>query len=210
MKYLSLGVLLVSSAVGLAAQTPADKANETSAKEPVTLTGCVEAGKAPNTFMLTHVVRNDASPSASAMPQPSVSNPTATPPITTPPATPPTEEPKPTAAPPAAQPAPTGTSGATEADTKAAIYWLDPPDKLKDHVGHKVSVVGTLDDDTDKTKVKSGDDGVKIEAERGSRTVEPKQGSTGAAEAQAAKSGDKQEAYKVKVKSVTMISGSCS
>lgn len=205
MKYLSLGVAVLLSAAGLAAQTPAEKANDKVANQPITLTGCVEAGVAPNTFLLTHVVRNDSSTTSAAMPQPSVSNPAATPPTTTPP----TEEPKPTAAPPATEPAPTATSG-MEPSAKAAIYWLDPPDKLKDHVGHKVSVVGTLDDDVDKAKIKSGDDKVKIEAERGSRKVEAKEGTTAAAEAQAAKTGDKQESYKVKVKSVTMISGTCS
>jgi hypothetical protein len=210
MKYLSLGVVVLSSAVGLAAQTPAGQANDKVANQPITLTGCVEAGAAPNTFLLTHVVRSDSSTTAaSAMPQPSGANPAATPPITTPPNTPPTEEPKPTAAPPATEPAPTATSG-MEPSAKAAIYWLDPPDKLKDHVGHKVSVAGTLDDDVDKAKVKSGDDKVKIEAERGSRRVEAREGTTAAAEAQAAKTGDKQESYKIKVKSVTMISGTCS
>jgi hypothetical protein len=206
MKYGSLGVVLLSSTVGITAQTPAGKANDKDAKEPITLTGCVEAGKAPNTFILTHVVRNDSSTTASsAVAQPSVSSPTATPPATTPP----TGEPKPTAAPPATEPAPTATSG-VEPGSNAAIYWLDPPEKLKDHVGHKVSVAGTLDDDMDKAKITSADDKVKIESERGTRTVEAKPGTAAAAEAQASKTGDKQESYKVKVKSVTMISGSCS
>ena len=210
MKYLSLGVVLLASAAGTAAQTPANKANDTTAGAPVTLTGCVEAGKAPGTFVLTHVVRGDSSTGASsAMPEPSIANPTATPPITTPPATPPTEEPKPTAAPPTTAPAPTATSG-TEPAASAAVYWLDPPDKLKAHVGHKVSIAGTLDDDMDKTKVKDKGGKVKIEAERGSRSVEPKEGSAGAAEAKAIAGSEKQEGYKVKVKSVTMISSSCS
>ncbi len=208
MKYLSFGVVLLASAVGIAAQTPANKANETAMKGPITLTGCVEAGTAPGTFILTHVVRGDSTASTSPMPQPSVANPTATPPITTPPATPPTEEPKPTAAPPTTEPAPTATSG-TESNANAAIYWLDPPDKLKPHVGHKVSISGTIDEDMDKTKVKEKGDKVKIEAERGTRKVEPKAGTAGAAEAKAV-GGEKQEAYKVKVKSVTMISSSCS
>jgi hypothetical protein len=194
MKYLSFGVVVLVSAAGIAAQTPVDKANDKIAKEPVTLTGCVEAGKAADTFILTHVVRADTA-TTSPMPQPSVSNPTATPPITTPPATPPTD-----------QPAPTATSGTMSA---SAIFWLDSPEKLKPHVGHKVSVTGTLDDDVDKTKV-TGDDKVKIEAERGTRKVEPKEGSAGAIDAKAAKTGDKQEGYKVKVKSVTMISATCS
>ena len=171
MKYLSFGVVLLASAAGIAAQTPAGKADDKIAKEPITLTGCVEAGKAANTFVLTHVVKSDsASSTSSAVPQPSIANPTATPPLVTPPATPPTQEPTPTA-----------TSGTM--DTAAAIYWLDPPEKLKAHVGHKVSVTGTLDSDVDKAKVKTGDDSVKIEAERGSRKVEAKEGSTAAAEA---------------------------
>jgi hypothetical protein len=210
MKYLSFGVVLLASAAGIAAQAPANKANDAAAKDPITLTGCVEAGTAPNTFVLTHVVRGDSSTSAaSPMPQPSVTNPTATPPIVTPPVTPPNEEPKPTAAPPTTEPAPTATSG-TESNANAAIYWLDPPDKLKAHVGHKVSISGTIDDDMDKTKVKDKGDKVKIEAERGSRTVEAKQGTAGAAEAKAVAGSAKQESYKVKVKSVTMISSSCS
>jgi hypothetical protein len=97
-----------------------------------------------------------------------------------------------------------------ESGSATAIYWLDPPEKLKAHVGHKVSIVGTLDEDVDKAKIKEKDDNVKIEAERGSRKVETKEGTAAAADAKAAKTGDKQESYKVKVTSVTMISSSCS
>jgi hypothetical protein len=97
-----------------------------------------------------------------------------------------------------------------ESASAAAIYWLDPPEKLKAHVGHKVSVVGTLDSDMDKAKITEKDDKVKIEAERGSRQVEAKPGSPAGADATAAKTGDKQESYKVKVTTVNMISGSCS
>jgi hypothetical protein len=185
MKYLSLGVVLFASAAAIAAQTPAGKTDDKIAKEPITLTGCVEAGVAPGTFVLTHVVRSDSPAKDTAgLPQPSVANPTATAPI-----------------------APTGTTGT---DTKAALYWLDPPEKLKAHVGHKVAVVGMLDDDVDKAKIKEGDDKVKIEAERGTRKVEAKEGTAAAAEAAAAKTGEKQPSYKVKVNSVTMISSSCS
>ena len=206
MKYLSLGIVLLASSAGITAQTPAGQANDKIAKEPITLTGCVEAGTAPNTFVLTHVVKNDTSTMAqSPVPQPSVANPTATPPIA-----PPTEQPPVTPAPTAGtRPAPTGTSG-IESASPAAIYWLDPPDKLKAHVGHKVSVVGTLDSDVDKAKVTEKDDKVKIEAERGSRQVEAKPGTAAAADVNAAKTGDKQDSYKVKVTTVTMISGSCS
>jgi hypothetical protein len=206
MKYLSLGVVLLASSAAITAQTPADKANDKIAKEPITLTGCVEAGTAPNTFVLTHVVKNDSSTMAqSPVPQPSVANPTATPPIA-----PPTEQPPVTPAPaPGARPAPTGTSG-VESSSAAAIYWLDPPDKLKAHVGHKVSVVGTLDNDMDKAKITEKDDKVKVEAERGSRQVEAKPGSAAAADTKATKTGDKQESYKVKVTTITMISGTCS
>ena len=207
MKYLSLGIVLLASTAAITAQTPAGKANDKVAPGPITLTGCVEAGTAPNTFILTHVVKNDTSTTAqSPVPQPSVANPTATPPIA-----PPTEQPPVTPAPatPGAQPAPTGTSG-MEPGSPAAIYWLDPPEKLKAHVGHKVSVVGTLDSDVDKAKITEKDDKVKIEAERGSRQVEAKPGTAAAADTKAAKTGDKQESYKVKVTTVNMISGTCS
>lgn len=212
MKYLSLGVLLLASAAGTAAQIPAGKGNDKVVKEPITLTGCVEAGTAPNTFMLTHVMRSDTmsmtpAPAAAPAPttQPAPTTPPAYPPAT-PPATPPTEQPAPTVAPPSTQPMPTATSG-TE---PAAIYWLDPPDKLKGHVGHKVSVSGTLDEDVDKVKIKEKDDKVKIEAEHGTKKVEVKEGTAGAADAKAAKTGEKQDSYKIKVKTVTMISASCS
>lgn len=206
MKYLSLGVVLLASAAAVSAQTPADKSDQKIAKEPITLTGCVEAGKAAGTFVLTHVVKTDSpTASMSPMPQPSISNPTVTPPIVTPPATPPAEQP--TAAPPATQPSPTATSGT---DAAAAIYWLDPPEKLKGHVGHKVSVSGTLESDVDKAEIKDKGDKVKIEAERGSRSVEARPGTAGAAAAKDAATGDKQPSYKVKVNTVTMISGTCS
>jgi hypothetical protein len=167
MKYLSLGLLVLVSAATIAAQTPASKPDDKVSKDPITLTGCVEAGAAANTFILTHVVKGDSSAkTSSATPQPSVDNPTATPPI--------------------APPTPTATSG-TDADAKAATYLLDPPDKLKAHLGHKVSVSGTLDDDSGKAK----------------------ESTPAAADAQAPKTGDK-EPSKLNVKTVTMISASCS
>jgi len=164
MKYLSFGAVLLASAAAVGAQTPAGKADEKAAKEPVTLTGCVETGKDADTFVLTHVVRSDsAAKDTAGLPQPSIANPTATPPIAS----------------------PTGTTGT---DPNAPAYTLDSPEKLKAHVGHKVSVVGTVDEDTDKAA---------------------KEGAAAAPDAGAAKAGEK-PSYKVKVKSVTMISSSCS
>ena len=176
MKYLSFGAVVFASAAAISAQTPAGKTDDSITKEPVTLTGCVEAGAKPDTFVLTHVVRSDRPKDTAGLPQPSIANPTVTPPIA----------------------APTGTSG-TDAGTAAAIYSLEPPDKLKAHLGHKIAVVGTLDDDAN-AKSKEGDDS----------KVEAKEGATAAADVAAAKAGEQQPAHKVKVNSITMISSSCS
>ena len=161
MKYLSFGVVLFACAAAIGAQTPAGKTDDKIAKEAITLTGCVETGTEPDTFVLTHVVRSDRPKDTAGLPKPSIANPTATPPIAS----------------------PTGTSGADS--RTAAIYSLDSPEKVKPHVGHKVSVVGTLDDEADAAKSKEGDEKAKVEGEKG-------------------------PSYKVKVNSVTMISSSCS
>lgn len=162
MKYLSFGVVLFACAGAIGAQTPAGKTDDKIAKEAITLTGCVETGTKPDTFVLTHVVRSDRPKDTAGVPQPSIANPTATPPIAS----------------------PTGTSGA-DSSTAAAIYSLDSPEKVKSHVGHKVSVVGTVDDEADATKSKEGNEKPTVE-------------------------GDKAPSYKVKVNSVTMLSSSCS
>jgi hypothetical protein len=88
----------------------------------------------------------------------------------------------------------------------SAFYWLDSPSKLKAHVGHKVEIVGRLDDDVDKTKVKEKDGKVEVKAE-GGRKVEVPAGTTAAAAAGAA--GTKRINYKVKVQSVNHVSPTC-
>lgn len=95
-----------------------------------------------------------------------------------------------------------GTSGSTA----MPVYWLDSPDKLKGHVGHRVEVVGTLDDDVDKTKVKEKDGSVEMKAD--GKEVKVPEGSSAAARLPA--EGSKGPGYKVKVKSVKGVEGSCS
>lgn len=86
------------------------------------------------------------------------------------------------------------------------LYWLDSADKLKAHVGHQVQVVGMLDDDVDQTKVKTKDGKVEVTSER-TKKVEVKEGSAAGAAVRA--DDTKRTSYKVKVQSVTMVSGSC-
>src|SRR5690349_15096346 len=103
--------------------------------------------------------------------------------------------------------APVGTSGSTApAAGEMPIYWLDSPSKLKGHVGHKVLITGTLDNDVDKTKVKSEDG--KVELKSDGKKVEAQAG-TAAANAMPA-DGMKHVTYKVKVTTVKMIESSCS
>jgi hypothetical protein len=110
-------------------------------------------------------------------------------------------------APPAA-PTPIGTSGiAAPAPTPTPFYWFENPDALKPHVGHKVQITGTLDDDVDKTKVKSEDGKVSMETER-TKKVEIREGTPAAAKLPA--DGAKHPTYKVTVKSVKAVEGSCS
>jgi hypothetical protein len=98
---------------------------------------------------------------------------------------------------------PIGTSGPGEAPP---FYWLDSPSKLKAHVGHQVDVIGWLDDDVDKSKVKEKDGKVEIKSEGGQK-VEVPSGTTAAAAA--GTPGTKRLNYKVKVKDVKMTSASC-
>ncbi len=97
---------------------------------------------------------------------------------------------------------PVGTSGRNAPEP---FYWLDSPDKLKAHVGHKVVVTGMLDDDLDKTKIERKDGEVKVETER-TKEVKTPAGSSAAA---ALPESGKQVSYKVKVKTVTMLASSC-
>lgn len=87
-----------------------------------------------------------------------------------------------------------------------AFYWLDSPDKLKAHVGHKVEVKGRLDDDVDKTKVKEKDGKVEVKTEH-TKKVEVPAGTPAAAAAGTA--GTKRINYKVKVQSVSHVSPTC-
>src|SRR3954462_3787227 len=95
-----------------------------------------------------------------------------------------------------------GTSGSTA----MPVYWLDSPGKLKGHVGQKVQIVGMLDDDVDKTKVKEKDGSIEMKAD--GKTVKVPEGTSAAAQLPAA--GAKGPGYKVKVKSVKMVARSCS
>jgi hypothetical protein len=99
---------------------------------------------------------------------------------------------------------PVGTTGSAEPDV---FYWLDSRDKLKPHVGHPVQVIGMLDDDVDKTTVKSKDGKVELKSER-TRKVEVPEGTRVAAAM--GRPGTTRTGYKVKVQSVNRLSGSCS
>ena len=60
MKYVSLSVCLVFAAATTgAAQTPSPKGDGKVVREPITLTGCVAAGKEHNTYVLSNVQRAD-------------------------------------------------------------------------------------------------------------------------------------------------------
>jgi len=91
---------------------------------------------------------------------------------------------------------------------------LDTYDPLtprhEDHVGHKVEIVGMLDDDVDKTKVKTKDGKVELKTER-TKKVEVPEGSAAAASATAAAPGEiKVPSFKVKVQSVRLLADTCS
>ena len=58
MKYLSLCFVL-AAATTAAAQTPSPKGGDKVIREPITLTGCVAAGKEDNTYVLSNVLRAD-------------------------------------------------------------------------------------------------------------------------------------------------------
>lgn len=90
-----------------------------------------------------------------------------------------------------------------------AVYWLDSPDKLKGHVGHKVEIDGMLDSDIDKTKVKDKGDKVSMTRER-TKTVSVPADSPAAPDVKALGTDAKHPGYKVKVKSVKMIAAGCS
>jgi hypothetical protein len=70
MKRLSLclaGAAFVAASTVITAQTPA-KAKDEIVPQPITLTGCVAAGTAKNTYMLSNVKRSDTTPGSPGAP----------------------------------------------------------------------------------------------------------------------------------------------
>jgi len=96
------------------------------------------------------------------------------------------------------------------ATTETAVYWLNSPDKLKGHAGHQVEITGMLDDDVDESEVKTEDGKVELATERGSKTVEVVEGSPAGDAMKAVGTSGAVVTYKVKVKSVKMLSADCS
>jgi hypothetical protein len=94
------------------------------------------------------------------------------------------------------------------ATSPTAVYWLDSPEKLKGHVGHRVEIEGTLDTDVDKTAVKEKDGKVSLTRER-TKTVTAPPGSAAAQDAKALGTETKHPGYKVKVKTVKMLAAGC-
>ena len=94
--------------------------------------------------------------------------------------------------------------------TETAVYWLNSPDKLKGHAGHQVEIAGMLDDDVDKSAVKAEDGKVELATERGSKKVEVVEGSPAGEAMKAVGTSGEVVTYKVKVKSVKMLSANCS
>jgi hypothetical protein len=101
---------------------------------------------------------------------------------------------------------PVGTSGSNRPGANA-FYWLDSSSKLKGHVGHLVEISGTLDDDVDQTEVRKTKDGtVEVVSER-TKKVAVAEGTNAALTAGPV--GSKRLSYKVKVRSVKLLSESC-
>ena len=94
---------------------------------------------------------------------------------------------------------------------ESAVYWLNSPDKLKGHAGHQVEIAGMLDGDVDRSKVQmTGDGKVELATERGSKKVEVVEGSPAGEAMKAVGTTGEVVTYKVKVKSVKMLSAGCS
>jgi hypothetical protein len=91
------------------------------------------------------------------------------------------------------------------------VYWLSSPDKLKGHAGHEVEIEGVLEDDVDKSATKTEDGRVELSTERASQKVEVVQGSAAGDAIQTLGTSGKSEvlSYKVKVKSIKMLSATC-
>jgi len=90
------------------------------------------------------------------------------------------------------------------------VYWLSSPDKLKGHTGHQVEIEGELDEDVDKSEMKTESGKVEVTTERNSRKVEVAENTVAGDAIQAlGTSGRMIVSYKVNVKSVKMVSAEC-
>jgi hypothetical protein len=96
------------------------------------------------------------------------------------------------------------------APIEPAVYWLSSPDKLKGHAGHRVEITGMLEDDVDKSEVKTEDGKVELSTERASKRVEVVEDTAAGAAVKAVGTAGKVVTFKVKVKSVRMLSTICS
>jgi hypothetical protein len=93
--------------------------------------------------------------------------------------------------------------------SETAVYWLSSPDKLKGHTGHQVEIEGTLDDDVDDSSVKTDDGKVELAANEDSKKVEVVENTVAGDAMKAVGTAGTVVSYKVKVKSVTMVSAVC-
>lgn len=101
---------------------------------------------------------------------------------------------------------PVGTSGGTTGVPANVVYWLDSPKRLRSHIGHRVEIQGTLEEDVDSATVKRDGDTVNITTER-TKAVEIPVETRAAAEALTGPA--RRITYKVKVASVRTISTGC-
>jgi hypothetical protein len=101
------------------------------------------------------------------------------------------------------------TDAPTTIVSETAVYWLSSPDKLKGHAGHQVEIEGTLDDDVDDSSVKTDDGKVELAANEDSRKVEVVENTVAGDAMKAVGTAGNVVSYKVKVKSVKMVSAAC-
>lgn len=99
-----------------------------------------------------------------------------------------------------------GTASAVAATSTNVVYWLDSAKLLRGHVGRRVEIQGTFDDDVDKASIKPDGDTVKITTER-TKTVEVEAGTEAAKDAVSGAS--RRLTYKVKVASVRDTGTAC-
>jgi hypothetical protein len=101
----------------------------------------------------------------------------------------------------------TDAPAAVSSDT--TVYWLSSPDKLKGHAGHKVEIEGVLEDDVDRSAMTTEDGKVELTTERETRKVEVVENSAAGDAVKTVGTTGEVLSYKVKVKSVKMLSASC-